>query len=63
MIEEVHREYYEAGANISITASYQANVKLFIQEFNFEIWQGYQMIIKSVELAQDARDKNRKDMF
>jgi homocysteine S-methyltransferase len=52
----VHRSYFEAGAAIATTDSYQATPQAFI-EAGFTAAQGAQFITQSVQLAQAARDE------
>jgi homocysteine S-methyltransferase len=54
-IQAVHRAYFEAGADVAITASYQANVQGLVQR-GFSEEQALGLIRKSVELAVEVRD-------
>lgn len=56
LIRAVHLDYFNAGADIAITASYQATVEGFAKRgLNRE--QALGLIKKSVQLAQEARDE------
>lgn len=54
-ITDVHRSYFDAGANIAITDSYQANVPAFLKA-GLTAEQSGKMIFDSVKLAQKARN-------
>lgn len=56
IIKAVHRDYYEAGADISNSASYQATVEGF-QKKGFTHDEAAVLIRLSVELTQQARDE------
>lgn len=53
-IKEVHREYYEAGANIAITSTYQASI-LGFKDLGYSEQEAEAFIKQSVELAKQAR--------
>lgn len=56
LIRAVHLDYFNAGADIAITASYQATVDGFAKRgLNRE--QALSLMKKSVQLAQEARDE------
>lgn len=56
LIRAVHLDYFNAGADIAITASYQATVDGFAKRgLNRE--QALSIMKKSVQLAQEARDE------
>lgn len=56
MIKQVHLDYFRAGADCAITASYQATIEGFATRgLNEE--EAIDLIQKSVKLAQDARDE------
>lgn len=56
LIRAVHLDYFNAGADIAITASYQATVDGFAKRgLNRE--QALELMKKSVKLAQEARDE------
>lgn len=54
LIRAVHLDYFRAGANIAITASYQATVPGF-RKAGYTDEQAKALIQKSVSLAQEAR--------
>lgn len=55
LVEAVHRDYYEAGADVSTSASYQATVEGF-EKKGFTREQARELIVCSVRLVQQARD-------
>lgn len=55
LVEAVHCDYYEAGADISTSASYQATVEGF-EKKGFTREQAKELIVRSVRLVQQARD-------
>ena len=55
-IEDVHRAYFEAGATVATTASYQATVAGF-EAAGFDRAAALDAIRRSVELARRARDE------
>ena len=56
LIRQVHLDYFNAGADIAITASYQATVEGFAKRgLNRE--QALDLMKKSVQIAQSARDE------
>ncbi|WYP28601.1 homocysteine S-methyltransferase [Alkalihalobacillus sp. FSL W8-0930] len=55
VIKQVHTDYFEAGADCAITASYQATVKGYRKRGLSEI-EAAMLIKQSVELAVEARD-------
>ena len=56
LIRVVHLDYFNAGADIAITASYQATVEGFAKR-GLSREQAANLIKKSVQLAQEARDE------
>ena len=56
LIRAVHLDYFNAGADIAITASYQATVEGFAKR-GLSREQALDLIKKSVELAKEARDE------
>lgn len=54
-IRQVHVDYFEAGANVAITASYQATEEGF-RERGIDSKAAYDLIAQSVTLAKEARD-------
>lgn len=55
LIRQVHHDYYAAGADVAITASYQASFAGF-QRRGLSAGQAADLMRLSVRLAQDARD-------
>jgi len=55
LIGQVHLDYFNAGADVAITASYQATVQGFTQR-GLNKNQAIELIKKSVQIAKDARD-------
>ncbi|MBB1200312.1 homocysteine S-methyltransferase [Enterobacteriaceae bacterium 89] len=55
LIQEVHFDYFRAGAQIAITASYQATPQGFAAR-GLDVGQSLALIGKSVELARQARE-------
>ena len=60
LIQQVHRDYFAAGADCAITASYQASVEGFMRRGMSES-EAIQLIQKSVQIAVQARDEFWKD--
>ena len=56
----VHKSYFEAGANVAITDSYQANLPAF-EAAGLSVTESRRLISESVRLAQRARDEYRKE--
>jgi homocysteine S-methyltransferase len=56
MIKQVHLDYFKAGADCAITASYQATIEGFAKRGLTER-ESIALIQKSVELAKQARDE------
>ncbi|MBO9874922.1 MULTISPECIES: homocysteine S-methyltransferase [Xanthomonas] len=54
LIRQVHRDYFAAGAQCAITASYQATPQGFAAR-EIDLAQAQRLIARSVELAQQAR--------
>ncbi|GGD09862.1 homocysteine S-methyltransferase [Pontibacillus salipaludis] len=59
-IKQVHADYYRAGADCSITASYQATVEGFGGR-GFKEEEALSLIGKTVTLAKEARDEVLKE--
>src|SRR5215208_7820543 len=59
-IEAVHRAYFEAGADVAITASYQASFERFA-EIGVDRAATRELLHRSIELARAARDAVRPD--
>lgn len=55
LIAQVHRSYFEAGADVAITASYQASVPGFTA-LGLSTVEAEKLLQRSVRLAVDARD-------
>lgn len=60
LIRKVHLDYLEAGANIIITASYQATIQGF-ESKGFSKEQSENLLTKSVEIAREAREMFLKE--
>src|ERR687892_1204670 len=56
IIKQVHLDYFEAGADCAITASYQATVEGFAKR-GLNEKEATDLIQKSVKLAIEARDE------
>ena len=56
LVKAVHRDYFEAGADVSISASYQATVEGF-EAKGFTRRQAAELIRLSVRLVQEAREE------
>jgi len=54
-IEQIHLDYYLAGADIAITASYQASTQGLQDHFDLNETDAKELIKRSVRLAQRAR--------
>ena len=54
LIQQVHLDYFEAGADCAITASYQATIPGFLQRGLTET-QAIELLRLTVQLAQEAR--------
>lgn len=61
LIRDVHLDYYRAGAQVAITASYQATPAGFAAR-GLDEAQSRALIGKSVELARKAREAYRQRM-
>jgi homocysteine S-methyltransferase len=59
-IEQLHYDYYASGANIAITASYQASYEGFAS-IGIGADETTRLLRRSVELARSARDRFRRD--
>lgn len=60
-IKEVHLSYYSAGADVAITASYQATIEGFVKE-GFSKNQARELLQKSVIIAKEAREEYLKTL-
>jgi homocysteine S-methyltransferase len=56
LIRRVHRDYFEAGADVATTASYQASLP-GLQERGLSATQAREVLELSVRLAQEAREQ------
>ncbi|KAH8727093.1 homocysteine S-methyltransferase [Phaeosphaeriaceae sp. PMI808] len=56
LIKQTHLDYYRAGAQVAITASYQASVPGLIKNLNLSAKDAKAIIRKSVDLANEARN-------
>lgn len=61
-IYNVHLDYYRAGADVAITASYQATSLGFKEHLGFSAEQSAELIKNSVQVAQQARDQALKEL-
>ena len=55
LVYEVHKMYFEAGADLIITDTYQANVQAF-EKVGYSEKEARNLIKKAVKIAQKARD-------
>ncbi|MBC6972754.1 homocysteine S-methyltransferase [Bacillus sp. Xin] len=55
-IKQIHMDYFRAGADCAITASYQTTAEGFIKRGLSEA-EAFQLIKKSVQIATEARDE------
>ena len=58
-IEHVHRDYFEVGADVAITSSYQASIEGFKQR-HITTEEAQSLIRQTVTLAQNARTRSGK---
>lgn len=59
LIQRVHQEYFEAGADVVITASYQASVEGFQEEFDSVTEKdALDLMLESVRIASRARQES-----
>lgn len=56
LIKQVHTDYFKAGADCAITASYQATVEGYVAS-GLTVEEAGNLIKKSVEIAAEARDE------
>lgn len=59
-IEQLHYDYYAAGASVAITASYQASYEGFAS-IGIDADETTRLLRRSVELARNARDRFRRN--
>jgi S-methylmethionine-dependent homocysteine/selenocysteine methylase len=57
LIHKTHLDYYRAGANVAITASYQASIPGLTKHLKLSEEEAKRVVRKSVELAKEARDQ------
>ena len=57
LVKQTHLEYFRAGANIAITASYQASVPGLVKHLNITDEQAKEVVRKSVKIAHEAREE------
>lgn len=57
LIKKTHLDYYRAGANVAITASYQASLDGLVKHLGLSKQDAKNVVKKSVELAQEARSQ------
>jgi S-methylmethionine-dependent homocysteine/selenocysteine methylase len=57
LIHKTHLDYYRAGANVAITASYQASIAGLTKHLKLNEKDAKSVVRKSVELAKEARDQ------
>lgn len=55
-IKDIHLDYYRAGADIAITASYQASTQGLQEHFGLDESHAQKAVMQTVELAQQARE-------
>src|SRR5262245_63571781 len=56
LIRTIHEDYFAAGADVAISASYQASLSGFGSQ-GITASEGKRLIARSVELALEARDR------
>lgn len=56
MIRQVHLDYFKAGADFAITASYQATIDGFVKK-GYSQCEAQVLIQKSVQIAKEAREE------
>lgn len=56
-IQKVHLDYFLAGADIAVTASYQASIEGFHSHFGLTETESVELIRRSVQLARKASDE------
>ncbi|KAF2641516.1 Homocysteine S-methyltransferase [Massarina eburnea CBS 473.64] len=61
LIRQAHTDYYRAGANIAITASYQASIPGLVQHLGVSEDEAYALVQRSVALAREARENTTKE--
>ncbi|MFI2564859.1 homocysteine S-methyltransferase [Paenarthrobacter sp. NPDC018779] len=56
LIKQVHRDYFDAGASVAITASYQATPAGFARR-GLSVEESLELVARSVRLADEARQE------
>ncbi len=56
LVKQVHREYFNAGARLAITDTYQANIPAFVNN-GYSEHQAHELVRRAVSLAKEARDE------
>lgn len=56
LIEQIHYDYFRAGADVAVTASYQSTVEGFMRR-GFSPARAEELILTSVQLASQARER------
>jgi homocysteine S-methyltransferase len=59
LIKQVHRDYFDAGATVAITASYQATPAGFARR-GLSVEESLELVARSVRLADEARQEYRQ---
>ena len=57
LIQGIHQEFADAGAQIHITSSYRGFVPLIMKHMNVEHEEAEALMVKSSELATNVRDQ------
>lgn len=60
LVKKVHQEYFKAGARLTITDTYQANVPAFIKN-GYSKQEAHSLIQQAVTLAKEARDEYQQE--
>jgi len=60
-IQDLHVDFFRAGADFAITASYQASTRGLVEHLGVTYEEAKSLIEKSVKVARDARDATMKD--
>lgn len=56
LIKKVHEDYFNAGARLTITDTYQANIQAFVAN-GYSEQRAHQLVKLAVKLAKEARDE------
>ncbi|KAF2657789.1 homocysteine methyltransferase [Lophiostoma macrostomum CBS 122681] len=62
LIQRTHLDYFRAGANIAITASYQASIPGLCSHLNISEEEAKGLVVQSVELARRAREEYMSEL-